>query len=523
MAVLSKKLDPTKTESTPLKMVVESPRKEAYASIGEMCFAFIKCMVGPAALYMPHGFADAGLGTSLVIVLMANVLFAAGVLRLLDCWLARAGQPESFDAATLAASLGGRWCGYVVEFCVCSLQLGVVVTYFIFVDETLRDVWKRATDVAPPSMTWIVIAMILLEGPPATVRNLHKLAGANAMGTLLVATSLAVIAAYACVEIQQGSSDWRWVEANPTKVFLFSGTAVFAFEGGAAVVIPAANSVAPHDRHRVHGATAACILAVMVAYCIFSTLVYIGYGRDVPVIASRALRDNSKAADLVVNGLYVIVALLSFPLQLLPATQILFKDDVVSSSSKHSLLRRRQRRRRSPRVAVDTVPFVALDNDDNYSDEDDVIAEEAKDDDDVESSSPTQVSSSSIPAVDAVISPLCEEEAASVGVRDPEALTYSSERRSSRRKRRGDILRVGLVVILGIIAILGKNSLDHVVSLLGAVSCGPLALIVGPYMHLSIATTKAGRIVDKAIIVAGCAVTVLTFASTLASWHNAES
>ena len=219
-------------EKTPVKMVLVSyeggkaspDKKKTHATIPEMCFAIVKCMVGPAALYMPHGFADAGLGSSLVIVFIANALFAAGILRLLDCWKARAGRPESLDVATLATSMGGNFVGRLVQFCVCSLQLGVCVTYFIFAHETLTDVWKRVSSTQPPSMVLIVVLMILIEAPPSTIRDLQKLRSANAAGTILVATSLAVVAAYACVESSRGQSldpkdQWRWVEDKPSAIF----------------------------------------------------------------------------------------------------------------------------------------------------------------------------------------------------------------------------------------------------------------------------------------------------------------
>jgi len=351
-----------------------------------------------------------------------------------------------------------------------------------------------------------------LEAPPATVRNLHKLAAANAMGTLLVAASLAVVAAFACVEIHRGGdSDWRWVEANPSKVFLFAGTAVFAFEGGAAVVLPAANSVAPKDRDSVKKATTVCVLVVMASYILFSTLVYVGYGRSVPVIASRALRDNSKAADLFVNGVYVLVALLSFPLQLLPATQILFPDDVEEEESWSSLSTRKAKKKKQQN-GVSLLEDGAL-----YDDDLDLTSSEGG----PGTSRSSRVVDDCDVVLTSVISPLCEEDPPP---RDPDAAEdYYLDLDRRRLKLKGDAKRVALVAVLGVVALLGRHSLDHVVSLLGSVSCGPLALIVGPYMHLSIAATPAGRLFDKAIIVAGLGVTVLTFASTIASWHNASS
>ena len=48
--------------------------------------AVVRCMVGPAALYIPKGFADAGLAGGLVCVTVAMALFAFGMARLIASW-----------------------------------------------------------------------------------------------------------------------------------------------------------------------------------------------------------------------------------------------------------------------------------------------------------------------------------------------------------------------------------------------------------------------------------------------------
>lgn len=50
----------------------------------------------------------------------------------------------------------------------------------------------------------------------------------------------------------------------------------------------------------------------------------------------------------------------------------------------------------------------------------------------------------------------------------------------------GDMLRVCLVLLLWALAMAGKNSLDHIVALLGSLCSAPLALIVPPLMHAKV-------------------------------------
>ena len=68
-----------------------------------------------------------------------------------------------------------------------------------------------------------------------------------------------------------------------------------------------------------------------------------------------------------------------------------------------------------------------------------------------------------------------------------------------------------------------EHKLDHVVSLLGALACAPLGLIVGPWMHLSIAASARDRALDWLSIAAGSAIAVATTANAVATWRSASS
>lgn len=417
-----------------------------YSTMVGACLAIVRCMVGPAALYMPHGFAEAGLGGGIALVLCATFLFFLGISRLLACWRAYAGTRDAATVASLAQHLGGRWCRMLVQFSIVSLQAGVCITYFIFVAETLRDVWQRiGARSHPPSMPLVIGVMIVVEASAATVRTVQRLTTANFIGNCLVTISLGIITLYACARLWERGPDERWrAKTTISSTAVFAGTAVFAFEGGASIIVPVANSVSPANRDKVQTATFCCVLGVAVVYTIFASLVYVAYGPDVEVIASRVLGGSSFWPDGAVNLVYLAVALVTFPLQLLPASQILFGDDQHVTLDYH----------RAPTAA------------------------------------------------------------------DKDAASIAAERRA---RLKGDALRVGLVVVLGMLALFGRHSLDHLIALLGALSCAPLALVVGPWCHLAIAASKHQRRLDLAIIGCGVLLTTLTLALTLASWRKSRS
>lgn len=454
--------------------------KIEYATVFGASVAIIRCMVGPAALYMPHGFAMAGLCGGLVMIVIANTLFYLGVSRLLLCWRELAGRPEAATMATLAHHLGGPWCRLLVQFSIVSLQAGVCTTYFIFIDETLREILAD-----PPSSRTVVFVTVLIEASASTVRSVQSLTGPNLLGNCLVAISLAVICGYAIsLVVGQGRGPhpgWRCT-TTPSDTIVFAGTAVFAFEGGASIVVPVANSVAPRDRDKVASVTFRCVLVVAAAYAVFASTVYLAYGPDVEVIASRSLQGDGFWPRGAVNFVYLLVALVTFPLQLLPASQILFGDDDLSN------------RKYRHYVALSAATSAAPRN--NNTNNNNTIAQQ------------TAASSAHGRYYD----------------NDNHHGPPSSPHKYREcAKLRGDACRVALVVLLGAVALAGRHSLDHVISLLGALSCAPLALIVGPWCHLALAPTTFHRRLDIFVIAVGLVVTVLTLALTLTSWRSAQS
>ena len=74
-----------------------APAPAPGGTLSRAVVALVRCMVGPAALYIPKGFSDAGIGGSLVCIVVANVLFALGISRLVDCW--RHARDEGLDTA----------------------------------------------------------------------------------------------------------------------------------------------------------------------------------------------------------------------------------------------------------------------------------------------------------------------------------------------------------------------------------------------------------------------------------------
>ena len=157
--------------------------EDATGDLWSGCIALLRCMVGPAALYIPKGFSDAGIGGSLLIFVACNALFALGITRLVDSWRYLkskevAGSP-SVGLDGLGRAMAGPWCDALGKFCIVAMQCGDCVTYFIFVAENLRDLLPSSWFT---SIAVLIGLMALVEAPLALTKRIQKLHFLNALG-----------------------------------------------------------------------------------------------------------------------------------------------------------------------------------------------------------------------------------------------------------------------------------------------------------------------------------------------------
>ena len=273
--------------------------------------AVVRCMVGPAALYIPKGFADAGLGGGLICVTVAMALFAFGMARLIARWRhARASGINSPGLDGVAYALAGKWAGHLATFCVTAMQCGVGVTYYIFVAENV--------DMLAPSrynltMGAVILAMAVLEAPLSLFKRLQRLHGLNAAGNLLVALAFLTIFAVALERLdREGPAPSNYGIGPPGKVLTFAGTAVFAFEGTASIVVPVCDATARAHRGSLEYVVVGATAAVAFFYSLFGIACSLAFGRRVDVIVAESLPQTWWPGGLV-RLAYVLVVLVTFP------------------------------------------------------------------------------------------------------------------------------------------------------------------------------------------------------------------
>lgn len=387
------------------------PPRVGSASLSDAAFAVMRSVVGPAALYLPHGVASAGLSASAVITIFSYLLFVAGTARLISCWRwhlrffpHEAGRPLA-GYPEVARDLAGKGAERVVQFGIISLQLGVCVTYFIFVSSNMQSVLHLVFDGPKVHLTYLIFFMAVVELPLCCIRDIHRLSPTNRVANVLVALSLVLIVVYSSVHLAHKGVA-TGVVPGITGVWdslLFVGTCLFAFEGAATLTIPVGNSLSPEDRKDYFQIYLWTVFGIAVVYFGFSTVCYLSYGPDVAVIITLSL-DDDIFPGATIRLIYSIAVVLSFPLQLFP----------VLEEATRALRARAQR----------------------------------------------SGSASEATLVD------------------------------------GNAWRCALVLAVAAVAVVGENSLDHIVSLLGSISSAPIALIIPPLMHRTVLARSSLTSID---------------------------
>ena len=99
---------------------------------------------------------------------------------------------------------------------------------------------------------------------------------------------------------------------------------------------------------------------------------------------------------------------------------------------------------------------------------------------------------------------------------------HLSGKRDSWTKWKKNASRTGIVILCGVISILGANSLDRFVALIGSFACVPLVYIYPALLHYKgIAEARWMKIVDVLLISVGLVAMVYTTVITLSQWIQA--
>ena len=342
----------------------------------------LKAFLGCAVLFLPHAYGRAGLVLGNVLLLLVAGLSAANLRRLVDC-AALLGSGGA-DGATrsigdIGAAAFGRRGRRAIEGALVATQLGMCCSYVVFVAVNARQAHVQLAalsaadgDAAAAAVAYTefdcgradgglplwaaVLAQLPVLIPLTCVRRLHYLALTSLVADALMACGLAYIGLFAVLQLLEhglgagasadaggsggdfgggggdggggGGGGGGGSGGTMAGLALFLGTAVFSFEG-VGLCLPIYNAMAPRHKPAFPALLARTMGALVAFLCAFSTVVYAALGVPATVVTTSLPRGRTTA---YVQAAYAAAILLSYPLQITPALQVLEKRSVPGSS-----------------------------------------------------------------------------------------------------------------------------------------------------------------------------------------------
>eukprot|EP00545_Synedropsis_sp_CCMP1620_P002629 CAMPEP_0119016154 /NCGR_PEP_ID=MMETSP1176-20130426/11844_1 /TAXON_ID=265551 /ORGANISM="Synedropsis recta cf, Strain CCMP1620" /LENGTH=509 /DNA_ID=CAMNT_0006969487 /DNA_START=142 /DNA_END=1671 /DNA_ORIENTATION=+ len=325
----------------------------------------IKGMVGPAILYLPHGFATTGYALALPIIFIATSMYLYSSRCLLEAWKleslkaedevnlmvppggsnsASTGMPSTpqhkrrrkmLSYPELANRAMGPTGEIVVKTGIALMQSGVCLTYLIFVPHNLHTSLLYLCNINLSPKIWLGI-MVVIEIPLSWITDIRKLTCTNFAANVLILYGLMLCLGFAFEEAMHSSDDpdatWhasmvdRITNLEPFKSqwYLFIGTSVLLFEGSITLLVPLQESVVlEEERQQFPNVYRKVILSIIVFYIFFGVVCWASFGDDVHTVLTTSLPSGMFATS--VQLAYSLAVLMTYPLQNFPALEIATK------------------------------------------------------------------------------------------------------------------------------------------------------------------------------------------------------
>uniref|UniRef100_A0A7S3NFV1 Amino acid transporter transmembrane domain-containing protein n=1 Tax=Aureoumbra lagunensis TaxID=44058 RepID=A0A7S3NFV1_9STRA len=437
-------------------------------TLSEAFLASVKACVGPAVLYMPKGFQEAGLVFGLVMLSISYCLFGYGSTRLLETW----AKIRKSYAGMMGKAFGKKGVA-LIKLTIVLQQCGICMTYFVFVATNLRDVATAlAPDgVHPPSLALMCFFQVLIYIPLVCVRDLQKFAHTNLLANALILYSLAVLLCFGLERVvaKPTVAKDRLVLFNSATFYLFVGTSAFVYEGSAALLVPLQEAVREDLQPYFAPLYLKTAGGIIATYIIFGLVNWAAYGDQTQTVLTVNLPDGAWKTS--VQLAYLIAVIFTFPLQLFPAIQI-FRSVINKLQQAH-------KKGGSSRLVPTHPPGGQPHPPPGYAS---VAAE-----------------------------PLSNQ------VNEEQQHAQDSAN-SLYILFKGNLARAILVLLLAAVSVLQVHSLDRLVALIGGLLGIPLAFIYPVAIHLKLVPEARFRYVNVLCIIIGLGLGLACTVVTMATW-----
>jgi len=338
----------TKKSSAQSPPVNEDPHAAGLGgTLSSATLGIVKGMVGPAILYLPHGFAGAGYLVAIPMLLLSTSLFLWSSGCLLECWkmemMSRQQQQHHHHHRQIALSypeLAYRAWGIkgqrLVQIGITLMQSGVCLTYLIFVPQNLRTSALLILNVDISTTVWLLL-MVIVQIPLSWIRDIRRLTVTNLLANVLILFGLLSCLGLAMRQMGESGSvgddeSTSFLEEmvhrakslpafNPDGWFLFLGTSVLLFEGSITLLVPLIEAVnTPEDKQKFPSMYRTVIIGIVSFYAFFGTVCWMAIGDSVRTVMTTSLPQGMLAT--MIQLAYSLAVIFTFPLQNFPSLEI---------------------------------------------------------------------------------------------------------------------------------------------------------------------------------------------------------
>mmetsp|Transcript_32064 Transcript_32064/g.94359 ORF Transcript_32064/g.94359 Transcript_32064/m.94359 type:complete len:567 (+) Transcript_32064:114-1814(+) len=297
----------------------------------------LKGNIGPGCLSLPWAVSVLGVPLALV------TLLSLCAITSFNCWaVVRWKRRHMADRRDITyadlgqLAYGARFRNFVL-FCVCATQLCVCTVFFSFIGENISAVLRAIAPGTPLDNSRVVMSLVLpMAMFLSCAPNLKVLSPLSAIGMILL------LLAFGCISLIM-ASNWSDRPTDlPTvdvaRIPLAFCAIIYSFEG-INLVIPIEAAMA--DPSQFDKCFALAMMSVTSIYSVFACLCVAAFGPIDNGSVTAFLMDNAEkysATSLVLasNFIVSISVLLTFPLQLFPAINLISQSRERKASSQRS-------------------------------------------------------------------------------------------------------------------------------------------------------------------------------------------
>ncbi|KAI5700781.1 hypothetical protein M8J75_002805 [Diaphorina citri] len=304
----------------------------------ETLIHLMKGSLGTGMLAMPIAFKNAGIVDGLIGCALISFIASYGMhqlLRMQHHVAKQMGVPlidyaDAMKHAVEGGPKGISWLSkpapYLVDFFLCSFQIGVCCIYVSFISNNLKQISDEFWIVLSLRTWFIITGAIIL--PLNQLRNLHHLSPLSTAGDFLVVGGLGVVFYYIFKDGLSLGSDVELIPENPFKGFaLFFGTLMTAVQSIGVIVSLENNMKQPADYRKPCGVFNIGMVFITCLYGFTGLVGYMKYGAATQGSVTLNLPKTS-ILPVLVKLAFAFVILFTYPLQCFMPTDILWRNYV---------------------------------------------------------------------------------------------------------------------------------------------------------------------------------------------------